>query len=210
MLHQTSDVHPVHQEADHPAKSLHSNTSDEDGSLVLRRLRFHDLAGESSGQHCREDGQDPGWRHGLHGEAVGRRCEKIFVLEDCQQESAGQVDPERHSLDNDQPGPAGRHGVGLDAVEYVDDAEEESRHEERLSRVRESTGEGPAVHDEACGDYRREGNEEHKVADEDYFADCLEAGEFVWLGVQEGGDAACCHCAGEPCEGEASLWSVWD
>jgi hypothetical protein len=64
------------------------------------------------------------------------------------------------------------------------------------------------VHDTSCADYCCERDEEHQVVDEDYFADCLEAGELVWLGVQEGGDPSCCHCAGEPCEGEALLWLV--
>ena len=93
-------------------------------------------------------------------------------------------------------------------VEDVDETEEEGRHEERFCRMRESAAEGSAVHYKACGDHCCEGDEEDEVVDEDYFADCFEACELVWLSVQEGGDSACGHCAGEPCEGEALSMSV--
>lgn len=175
---------------------------------MLRGLSLRDLHREGPGEHRREDGQDPSRCHRLHGEAIGRCCEEVGVLADGEQESARHVDPEAYAQGGDEPGPAGGYGVGLDAVEDVDETEEEGRHEERFCRMRESAAEGSAVHYKACGDHCCEGDEEDEVVDEDYFADCFEACELVWLSVQEGGDSACGHCAGEPCEGEALSMSV--
>jgi hypothetical protein len=72
-----------------------------------------------------------------------------------------------------------------------------------LTMLCKSAGESPAEHYEAGADHGCECYEEDEVVDEDYFADCLEAGELVGLGVEEGCNAAGGHSTGEPCEGEA-------
>ena len=127
----------------------------------MRGLSLRDLHREGPGEHRREDGQDPSRCHRLHGEAIGRCCEEVGVLADGEQESARHVDPEAYAQGGDEPGPAGGYGVGLDAVEDVDDAEEESRDEETFGGMCEGAGESAGEHDEAGADDGCESYEEH-------------------------------------------------
>ena len=64
--------------------------------------------------------------------------------------------------------------------------------------------EGTAVNDEACTYRGSKGDEEHNIEDEDDFADGLEPGELIRLGIDERCNAASRHCACKPGEREAS------
>ncbi|KAK5732350.1 hypothetical protein LTS12_027143 [Elasticomyces elasticus] len=123
-----------------------------------------------------------------------------------EQEATSKVYPKYNALHNDEPRSADWHSIGLDAVENIDDAAEESRDEEGFGWVCDSAREGAAEHDEACADQGCESDEQHQVVNEDCFADGLQACELVGLGVEQSRDTACRHGACEPCERE--IWTV--
>lgn len=91
-LHQPPDVVGVHYKGDRETETLEGNTGADHRDCGADGLLLCDDGGDSTAKHDREDGKDPRRHHSL--EVVGVGCEDKVVLNDCEGECAGTVDPE--------------------------------------------------------------------------------------------------------------------
>lgn len=130
-LHQSPDVVGVHYKGDRETKTLECNTGADHRNRGTDGLLLCDDGGNSTAKHDREDGKNPRWHHSL--EVVGVGCEDKVVLDNCESECAGAVDPEE-SFECEQEGFLCIFAEKLvKAGDDSRDGEPEGREEEALS-----------------------------------------------------------------------------